>query len=52
MVSLFCIDFDLRAIKKSCVHVVHKRYKIVQFETMNISNRDNKIEKIRKELRL
>lgn len=43
-------DFDVRAVKKSCVHIVDKRYKIVPFETMNIFYRDNKIEEIRKEL--
>lgn len=43
-------DFDVRAVKKSCVHIVDKRYKIVPFETMNLFYRDNKIEAIREKL--
>lgn len=33
-------DFDVRAIKKSCVHIVSKDGKIVPFETMNMFYRD------------
>lgn len=33
-------DFDVRAIKKSCVHIVHKNGKIIPFETMNLFYRD------------
>ena len=40
-------DFDVRAVKKSCVHIVDKRGKIVPFETMNLFYRDNTIEEIR-----
>ncbi len=29
-------DFDVRAIKKSCVHIVGKNGKIIPFETMNL----------------
>ena len=43
-------DFDVRAIKKSCVHIVNKDYKIIPFETMNLFYRDNKME-ILEELR-
>lgn len=43
-------DFDVRAVKKSCVHIVDKRYKIVPFETMNLFYRDNKIEAIREKM--
>ena len=43
-------DFDVRAIKKSCVHIVNKDYKIIPFETMNLFYRDNKIQ-ILEELR-
>ena len=43
-------DFDVRAVKKSCVHIVDKRGKIVPFETMNLFYRDNTIETLRKEL--
>lgn len=43
-------DFDVRAVKKSCVHIVDKRYKLVPFETMNLFYRNNKIEEIREKL--
>ena len=36
-------DFDVRAIKKSCVHIVSKDGKIIPFETMNLFYRDDKI---------
>lgn len=39
-------DFDVRAIKKSCVHIVNKDYKIIPFETMNLFYRDEKIERL------
>jgi hypothetical protein len=35
-------DFDVRAIKKSCVHIVSKEGKIIPFETMNLFYRDEK----------
>lgn len=35
-------DFDVRAIKKSCVHIVHKDGRIIPFETMNLFYRDQK----------
>jgi 7,8-dihydro-6-hydroxymethylpterin dimethyltransferase len=35
-------DFDVRAIKKSCVHIVHKDGRIIPFETMNMFYRDDK----------
>ena len=35
-------DFDVRAIKKSCVHIVNKDGRIISFETMNMFYRDNK----------
>ncbi len=43
-------DFDVRAIKKSCVHIVNKDYKIIPFETMNLFYRDEKAQ-ILEELR-
>ena len=46
------LDFDVRAVKKSCVHIVSEKYKIVPFETMNIFYRDNKIDAIRAELNM
>ncbi|GAB3835435.1 radical SAM protein [Hymenobacter jeollabukensis] len=33
-------NFDVRAVKKSCVHIVSKDNKIIPFETMNIFYRD------------
>jgi len=44
-------DFDVRAIKKSCVHIVHKNGNIIPFETMNLFYRDDK-EVYLKELQL
>lgn len=37
-------NFDVRAIKKSCVHIVNKDMQIIPFETMNIFYRDDKRE--------
>ena len=37
-------NFDVRAIKKSCVHIVNKDMKIIPFETMNLFYRDDKVE--------
>jgi 7,8-dihydro-6-hydroxymethylpterin dimethyltransferase len=37
-------NFDVRSIKKSCVHIVNKDYKIIPFETMNLFYRDHKKE--------
>ena len=45
-------NFDVRAIKKSCVHIVNKDNKIIPFETMNLFYRDEKkevLDKIRNE---
>jgi uncharacterized radical SAM superfamily Fe-S cluster-containing enzyme len=35
-------NFDVRAIKKSCVHIVNKDMSIIPFETMNMFYRDDK----------
>lgn len=35
-------NFDVRAIKKSCVHIVHKDGRVIPFETMNLFYRDEK----------
>jgi len=43
-------DFDVRAVKKSCVHIVSDKMKIIPFETMNLFYRDHKIDKIREEM--
>ncbi|PST84377.1 radical SAM protein [Pedobacter yulinensis] len=40
-------DFDVRAIKKSCVHIVHKDGRIIPFETMNLLYRDDKESRLR-----
>lgn len=37
-------NFDVRAVKKSCVHIVHKDGRIIPFDTMNIFYRDDKEE--------
>lgn len=41
-------DFDVRAIKKSCVHIVSKDGRIIPFETMNLFYRDEKQEYLEK----
>jgi hypothetical protein len=35
-------DFDIRTVKKSCVHIVHKDGRLIPFETMNMFYRDQK----------
>jgi uncharacterized radical SAM superfamily Fe-S cluster-containing enzyme len=37
-------NFDVRSVKKSCVHIVDKDYKIIPFETMNLFYRDHRRE--------
>lgn len=37
-------NFDVRAIKKSCVHIVNKDMNIIPFETMNLFYRDDKVD--------
>ena len=44
-------DFDVRAVKKSCVHIVNKDLKIIPFETMNLFYRDDKLKRL-EELKL
>ncbi len=39
-------DFDVRAIKKSCVHIVNKEGKIIPFETMNLFYREGMEDKL------
>jgi uncharacterized radical SAM superfamily Fe-S cluster-containing enzyme len=41
-------DFDVRAIKKSCVHIVSKDGRIIPFETMNLFYRDEKQTRLQK----
>lgn len=46
-------NFDVRAIKKSCVHIVNKDMSIIPFETMNMFYRDDKaayLEMLRNEI--
>ncbi|MDE1207763.1 radical SAM protein [Tenacibaculum larymnensis] len=46
-------NFDVRAVKKSCVHIVDKDNKIIPFETMNLFYRDDKreyLEELRQEI--
>lgn len=40
-------NFDVRAVKKSCVHIVNKDNKIIPFETMNLFYRDDKLERLK-----
>lgn len=41
-------NFDVRSVKRSCVHIVNKDYKIIPFETMNLFYRDDKINVLNK----
>lgn len=41
-------NFDVRVIKKSCVHIVDKTGKIIPFETMNLFYRDEKVKVLEK----
>ena len=41
-------DFDVRSVKKSCVHIVHKDGRMIPFETMNLFYRDEKEEYLKK----
>ncbi len=41
-------NFDVRSVKKSCVHIVNKDYNIIPFETMNLLYRDDKVETLKK----
>jgi uncharacterized radical SAM superfamily Fe-S cluster-containing enzyme len=41
-------DFDVRSVKKSCVHIVHKDGRIIPFETMNLFYRDEKEKYLKK----
>jgi uncharacterized radical SAM superfamily Fe-S cluster-containing enzyme len=47
-------NFDVRAIKKSCVHIVTPEGKLIPFETMNLFYRDEekraRLKQIRKEI--
>jgi len=40
-------DFDVRAIKKSCVHIVTKEGKLIPFETMNLFYREEHKDKLK-----
>lgn len=40
-------NFDVRSIKKSCVHIVNKDNQIIPFETMNLLYRDEKAQKLK-----
>jgi len=39
-------NFDVRGVKRSCVHIVHKDGRIIPFDTMNLFYRNNQIDKI------
>ncbi|MEQ1788871.1 MAG: radical SAM protein [Rickettsiales bacterium] len=43
-------NFDVRGVKKSCIHIVHKDGRIIPFDTMNIFYRDPQVEKQIKEM--
>lgn len=41
-------NFDVRSVKKSCVHIVHPDGRIIPFDTYNMFYRDGKEEKLKK----
>lgn len=43
-------NFDVRSVKKSCVHIVHQDGRLIPFDTFNLFYRDEQ-EEILKELR-
>lgn len=54
MQFLDAYNFDVRAVKKSCVHIVNKDNKIIPFDTMNLFYRDGNeqmLEQLRSERR-
>ncbi len=48
MQFLDAYNFDVRAVKKSCVHIVHKDGRIIPFDTMNLFYRDDKEEYLKR----
>lgn len=43
-------DFDVRSVKKSCVHIINDELKLIPFETMNLFYRTQSQRKLLKEL--
>jgi uncharacterized radical SAM superfamily Fe-S cluster-containing enzyme len=53
MQFLDAYNFDVRSVKKSCVHIVHPDGRIIPFDTYNMFYRDEKsglLESLRAEL--
>lgn len=48
MQFLDAYTFDVRSVKRSCVHIVHKDGRIIPFDTMNLLYRDDKEQVTRK----
>jgi len=45
-------NFDVRSVKKSCIHIVHPDGRIIPFDTFNLFYRDDKeklLEQIKRE---
>ncbi len=40
-------NFDVRSVKKSCVHIVHPDGRIIPFDTYNLFYRDDKEESLK-----
>lgn len=47
MQFLDAYNFDVRTVKKSCVHIVNKDGHIIPFDTMNLFYRDDKIQRLK-----
>ena len=39
-------NFDVRSVKKTCVHIVHPDGRIIPFDTFNLFYRDEKEQKL------
>ena len=42
-------SFDVRSVKKTCVHIVHPDGRLIPFDTYNLFYRDGRIARIRRE---
>ena len=40
-------NFDVRSVKKSCIHIVHPDGRIIPFDTFNLFYRDGKEARLR-----
>jgi hypothetical protein len=46
------VDFDVRTVKRSCVHIVSDDLRMIPFETMNLFYRDNSLVSSKREAKV